>query len=83
MSVQALKKSGGPITETVPEANAGYLSDSAMASRPKPCRAPFRSDEIRLRSVLSDYTRSNLAARHSPHRGRLTSARGCIAFVQR
>ena len=26
---------------------------------------------------------SNLAARHSPHRGRLMSARGCIAFVQR
>ena len=26
MSVQALKKSEGPIAETVPEANAGYLS---------------------------------------------------------
>ena len=83
MSAQALKKSEGPIAESVLEANAGYLSGFGNGFETEACREHFRSDEIRLRSVHSDCTRSNLAARHSLHQGRPTSARGCIAFVRR
>jgi hypothetical protein len=55
--------------------------DCGRYRQPKEVGSTFRSDEIRLRSVLTDYMRNTSATRPSPRREQPTSAPGCIASV--